>query len=80
MVLFEAQMVQCIIYTGAYLGGDWELNPPLDQRKLLISGGFQAPTGAEPPGNKKKLSPPLDKLLNTPQNIHVSLCKTIEKS
>jgi len=34
---------------------------------LLISGGFHAPTGAEPhPWKEKKLSPPLDKFLNTP--------------
>ena len=33
--------------------------PPLDQWNLLISAGFQAPTGAEPPGKiKKNLSPP----------------------
>ena len=32
---------------------------PLDQRNLLTLGGFQAPTGAEPPWKeKKKLSLP----------------------
>jgi len=37
--------------------------PPLDQCNLLISGGFQAPAGAEPrpPWKEKKLSTPLDK-------------------
>ena len=38
-------------------GGAIGAKPPLDQRNLLISGCFQAPTGAEPP---------LDKFLNTP--------------
>jgi len=33
---------------------------------LLISGGFHAPTGAEPPWKEKNLSPALDKFLNTP--------------
>ena len=34
--------------------------PPVDQWNLLISGGFQAPTGAEPPPleREKNLSPP----------------------
>ena len=42
-------------------------NPPLDQWNLMISGGFQAPTGAEPPPWKnKKCKPTLDKFLNTP--------------
>ena len=29
-------------------GGAMRAEPPLDQRNLWISGGFQAPTGAEP--------------------------------
>jgi len=28
--------------------------PPLDLRNLLTLGGFQAPTGAEPPPGKRK--------------------------
>jgi len=32
--------------------------PPLDLCNLLISGGFQAPTGAEPPLERKKCKPP----------------------
>jgi len=32
----------------------------------LISGGFQALTGAEPPWKEKKYKPPLDKFMNTP--------------
>jgi len=33
----------------------------------MISGGFQAPTGAEPlPWKNKKFKPTLDKCLNTP--------------
>ena len=40
------------------------IQPPLDQCNLLISGGFQAPAGAEPrpPWKEKKIKPPpLDK-------------------
>ena len=50
---------------GVFRGG---AKPPLDQGNLLISGGFQAPTGAEPPPleREKNLSPTLDKFLNTP--------------
>jgi len=34
----------------AYSGrGAMGAKPPLDQLNLLISGGFQAPTSAEPP-------------------------------
>ena len=45
----------------------WGLSPPLDEWNLLISGGFQTPTGAEAPHWKdKKCKPPLDKFLNTP--------------
>ena len=32
--------------------------PSLDQWNLLISGGFQAPTGAEPPWKDKKVQAP----------------------
>ena len=47
---------------GVFRGG-----LPLNQWNLLISGGFQAPTVAEPPLEREKnLSPPLDKFLNTP--------------
>ena len=37
-----------------------EATPPLDQWNLLISGGFQAPTGAEPTPleREKKFKPP----------------------
>ena len=54
--------------SGAYSGGGvMEAKPPQDQWNLLISGGFQPPTGAEPPPGKiKKFKPPLDKFLNTP--------------
>jgi len=45
--------------------------PPLDQLNLLISMGFQAPTGAEPPLERKKSKPPLDKFLNTPLSLYV---------
>ena len=50
-------------------GGAMGAKPPPGPVKLLISGGFQAPTGAEPPLLKKKqnLSPPPDKFLNTPR-------------
>ena len=35
------------------------LSSPLDQWNLLISGGFQAPTGAKhPPGKRKKFKLP----------------------
>ena len=45
-------------------GGQWN---------LLISGGFQAPTGAElPTGKRKKCKPPLDKFLNTPLVLPIS--------
>jgi len=40
--------------------------PPLDLSNLLISGGFQAPTGAESPLQRKKCKIPLHKFLNTP--------------
>ena len=54
---------------GVFRGG---AKPPPDQWNLLISGGFQAPTGAEPPlEREKKFKPPLDKFLNTPLNIKV---------
>ena len=44
--------------TEAYSGGYGGL-APLDQGNLLISGGFQAPTGAEPPlEREKKINPP----------------------
>ena len=46
-------------------GGYWGSAPPQDQWKLLISGGFYAPTGAESPLKKPK-SLPRDKFLNTP--------------
>ena len=37
--------------------------PSLDLCNLLISGGFQAPTGAEsPPGKKKNVSPPPEQI------------------
>ena len=37
--------------------------PPLDQWNLLILGGFQAPTGAEPlTGKRKNLSPPPEQI------------------
>ena len=40
-------------------GGAMGAKHPLDQWNLWISGGFQAPTCAEPPpGKKKNLSPP----------------------
>jgi len=32
----------------------------------LISGGFQAPPGAEPPWKEKKIKPPPGQFLNTP--------------
>ena len=38
-------------YSG---GGALEAMPPVDQWNLLISGGFQAQTGAEPPPWKEK--------------------------
>ena len=50
------------------VGGLWGLSPPLDQWNLLISGGFQAPTG--PPWKEKKLSSPLDNFLNTPLSVN----------
>ena len=34
---------------GRIQGGAMGAKPPLDQWNLLISGGFQAPTGADPP-------------------------------
>ena len=39
-------------------GGAMVAKPPLDQWNLLISGSFQAPTGAAPPGKKKMWDPP----------------------
>ena len=39
----------------AYSGGAMGAQLPLDQWKLWISGGFQAPTGAEPPPRIKKI-------------------------
>ena len=53
------------------MGGLWGLSPPpFDQRNLLISEGFQTPTGAEPPPGEitKFKPPPLEKILNTPLN------------
>ena len=46
------------VFRGGAIGAK---PPPLDQWNLLISGGFHAPTGAEPsPLKEKNLSPPLD--------------------
>ena len=39
-------------------GGVIGAKPPLNQWNLLISGGFHAPTGAEPPLERKKFKPP----------------------
>ena len=36
-------------FRGVFRGGAMGAKPPLDQRNLLLSGGFQALTGAEPP-------------------------------
>ena len=57
------------LYTEAYSGGGGYG----DQWNLLISGGFQASTGAEPPppGKRRNFSP-LDNLLNTPLNVYQS--------
>ena len=45
--------------TEAYSrGAIWGVTPPLDQLNLLISVGFQAPTGAKPPLKEKNLSRP----------------------
>ena len=42
----------------AYSGrGAMGAKPPLDQLNLLISGGFHAPTDAEPPWKEKSVSP-----------------------
>ena len=57
------------IQGGGAIGG----SAPLDQGNLWISGGFQAPTGAEPP---------LCKFLSTPLLIIVKWCNknTVNKS
>ena len=39
-------------------GGAIEAKPPGPVKFLLISGGFHAPTGAEPPLERKKCKPP----------------------
>ena len=44
-----------VIGLGTQGGGAMEAKPPLDQWNLLISGGFHAPAGAEPPPGKKKI-------------------------
>ena len=52
---------------------------PLDQWNLLITGGFQAPTGAKPPPfeREKKFKPlPLQIPEYTP-DIHIQLRKNI---
>ena len=46
-------------------GGAMGVQPPLEQRNLWFQRCFQAPTGAQPPSGKKKLSPP-DKFSSTP--------------
>jgi len=38
------------------------LSPPGSMKSI----NFRAPTGAEPPLERKKCKPPLDKFLNTP--------------
>ena len=48
-------------------GGAMGAQHPLDRGNLWISGGFKAPTGAEPsPRKEKNVKPPLAKFLNTP--------------
>ena len=66
------------IHHGRIQGGAMGTKPPLDQWNLLISGGFQAPTWAEPspPWKEQNVSPPLDNFLNTPMKSTSSFSTT----
>ena len=40
--------------------------PPLESVKSMVSREFLAPMGDDPPGQKEKVRPPLDKFLKHP--------------
>ena len=60
-----------IIHRDVLRGGVWGLSPSPGPIKSIDFRGFQNPTGAEPPWIEKKISPPLDKFLNTPLLIQL---------